>query len=110
MAGWASGRFGLFGLTVQHVSKPGLNSAGVCVAILALVMFMFVKPEENQNASASKRKVPLCVRWCVSYLSMRGVLVLIAERTVTWRHLRFAFRRFRAAVVWVFVLPVMTCV
>jgi Transmembrane family, TMEM144 of transporters len=54
LTGWASGRFGWFGLHKQPVSHPGLNTAGVCVAVLALIMFMFVKPEEQQYAKAKR--------------------------------------------------------
>lgn len=54
LTGWASGRFGWFGLTKQAVKHAGLNSAGVVVAVTALVLFMFVKPEAQLQGKDEK--------------------------------------------------------
>jgi hypothetical protein len=58
--GWASGRFGLFGLTAQSVSNPTLNTVGVLIAVLALGVFAFVKPDVGDSkaskASAAGKK------------------------------------------------------
>ncbi len=43
---------GLFGLDAQAPSKPGMNSAGILVAMAALVVFLFVKPENDQGPKA----------------------------------------------------------
>lgn len=53
LTGWASGRFGLFGLHSQPPSKPTLNSVGIVVAVFALFLFMLVKPEPP---ASKKRK------------------------------------------------------
>ena len=45
LIGWASGRFGLFGLTANAVANPGFNDAGVVLACLALSVYLFIKPE-----------------------------------------------------------------
>ena len=45
LIGWASGRFGLFGLTANSVANPGFNDAGVVLACLALSVYLFIKPE-----------------------------------------------------------------
>ena len=55
LMGWASGRFGLFGLTKQGLSNPDLNSVGVVVAVVALVVFMFVKPEDMNAQKKGNR-------------------------------------------------------
>ena len=52
LIGWASGRFGLFGLTAQTVANPGLNYAGVAIACCALSVFLFVKPEQMGGEKA----------------------------------------------------------
>lgn len=45
--GWASGRFGLFGLTKQSVSDPTLNTIGVVVAIIGLLVFLQVQTNDT---------------------------------------------------------------
>ena len=55
LMGWASGRFGLFGLTPDSINNPTLNTLGVVFAIAALGVFFFVKPDlSNNNKSSSK--------------------------------------------------------
>jgi hypothetical protein len=44
MAGWATGRFGLFGLAAEPVTSDVLNSAGVALALLSLVILAAVQP------------------------------------------------------------------
>jgi glucose uptake protein GlcU len=52
--GWATGRFGWFGLTAQSVSKPVLNDIAVGLAGCALLTFVFVKPTlQKLGAKAS---------------------------------------------------------
>jgi glucose uptake protein GlcU len=55
LIGWASGRFGLFGLTPNTIGKPLLNDLGVIIACLALSVYFFVKPEK-MGASAGGAK------------------------------------------------------
>jgi uncharacterized membrane protein YdcZ (DUF606 family) len=44
IAGWATGRFGLFGLAAEPVTSDVLNSAGVALALLSLVILAAVQP------------------------------------------------------------------
>lgn len=54
--GWASGTYGLFGLNKQDVSDPALNVAGVCVALVGLLVFLQVKPNDTSKDSEGKQK------------------------------------------------------
>ena len=47
--GWASGNFGLFGIDKQLVKRETLNYVGVVFAIITVVIFAFVRPENNKN-------------------------------------------------------------
>jgi len=53
--GWATGRFGLYDLTVNSVSNPTLNLVGILVAVAAMGVFSFVQPT-LAKAGASKVK------------------------------------------------------
>eukprot|EP01031_Cornospumella_fuschlensis_P026617 gene26617-32166_t len=50
--GWASGTYGLFGLSKQDVANPGLNVAGVCIAIVGLMIFLQVKTNDTSVDNA----------------------------------------------------------
>jgi len=43
LMGWATGRFGLFGVTKNELAHPGLNSTGVALAVVALVIYSQIK-------------------------------------------------------------------
>lgn len=45
--GWASGTFGLFGLTRQPVNNLALNCVGVAVSIIGFFIYMQVKTEDT---------------------------------------------------------------
>lgn len=51
--GWASGRFGLFGLKKQEVSDPLMNTVGMVVAILGLLVFLQVKTNDLDSKAAA---------------------------------------------------------
>jgi hypothetical protein len=53
LMGWASGRFGLFGLTPDAISDPTLNTVGVLFAIAALGVYVFVKSDAGSSATSS---------------------------------------------------------
>ena len=53
-AGWATGKFGLFGLKADAISSPGLNYAGVFMTTIAIILFMFIKPSLGKGAGKSK--------------------------------------------------------
>jgi Transmembrane family, TMEM144 of transporters len=44
LTGWATGKFGLFGLTAESVSQPILNYVGVAIAVSAMLVFLFIQP------------------------------------------------------------------
>lgn len=45
--GWASGTFGLFGLTKQEIDNPVLNIVGVVLSILGFFVYMQVRTEDT---------------------------------------------------------------
>jgi hypothetical protein len=45
--GWASGTFGLFGLTKQDINDPVLNAVGVVLSILGFFIYMQIKTEDT---------------------------------------------------------------
>eukprot|EP01013_Petalomonas_cantuscygni_P025302 TRINITY_DN47210_c0_g1_i1.p1 TRINITY_DN47210_c0_g1~~TRINITY_DN47210_c0_g1_i1.p1 ORF type:complete len:529 (+),score=93.48 TRINITY_DN47210_c0_g1_i1:86-1672(+) len=60
LVGWASGRFGFFGLiNEQQVHNPTLNYVGVGLAVVSVVAFMFVKPDMEANAKTTSEAYPV---------------------------------------------------
>ena len=47
LTGWASAKFGFFGITVETVSNPTLNIIGVGVLVISLIVVYFIEPEED---------------------------------------------------------------
>ncbi|XP_071087066.1 transmembrane protein 144-like isoform X1 [Haliotis cracherodii] len=45
LVGWATGRFGLFGLKASIPNDIGMNYAGVSIAVFSSVIYSLVKPE-----------------------------------------------------------------
>lgn len=45
--GWASGTFGLFGLTKQEIDNPVLNIVGVVLSIMGFFVYMQVRTEDT---------------------------------------------------------------
>mmetsp|Transcript_67836 Transcript_67836/g.174839 ORF Transcript_67836/g.174839 Transcript_67836/m.174839 type:complete len:134 (-) Transcript_67836:545-946(-) len=45
LTGWASSKFGLFGVAREEVSSPLLNGAGVALACLSAFVILFVEQE-----------------------------------------------------------------
>ncbi|XP_053316222.1 transmembrane protein 144 [Spea bombifrons] len=45
LTGWASSRFGFFGIDPEVVAKPNLNYAGAALSALSAIIFLFVKTE-----------------------------------------------------------------
>ncbi|KAM9381905.1 transmembrane protein 144 [Phaethornis superciliosus] len=58
LTGWASSRFGWFGLDPEEVSRPTLNSVGAGLSVLSAVIFLFIKTEV-QISPASLESTPL---------------------------------------------------
>ena len=47
LLGWASGTFGLFGLTKQEINNPVLNYVGVMFSILGFFVYMQIRTEDT---------------------------------------------------------------
>jgi len=52
LIGWASGRFGLFGLKAEPVANPVLNYVGVALAIAGVCSFILIKAEASPKIKA----------------------------------------------------------
>uniref|UniRef100_H2ZNU7 Transmembrane protein 144 n=1 Tax=Ciona savignyi TaxID=51511 RepID=H2ZNU7_CIOSA len=51
LSGWASGRFGWFGLNPEVPNKPVMNYIAIAFAMLSAIFWLFVKSEGNQPIS-----------------------------------------------------------
>ncbi|XP_057275053.1 transmembrane protein 144 isoform X2 [Pezoporus wallicus] len=58
LTGWASSRFGWFGIDPEEVSRPILNYIGAGLSLLSAVIFLFIKTEV-QSSSTSLESTPL---------------------------------------------------
>ncbi|KAM9026884.1 transmembrane protein 144 isoform 1-T2 [Ara ararauna] len=58
LTGWASSRFGWFGIDPEEVSRPILNYIGAGLSLLSAVIFLFIKTEV-QSSSTSLESAPL---------------------------------------------------
>lgn len=52
LMGWASGRYGLFGLKKQEIGDPILNLAGMMIALVGLLIFLQVKSKDTSVDAA----------------------------------------------------------
>uniref|UniRef100_A0A8C2ATE1 Transmembrane protein 144a n=1 Tax=Cyprinus carpio TaxID=7962 RepID=A0A8C2ATE1_CYPCA len=59
LLGWASSRFGWFGIGAESVSKPVLNSCGAGLCLLSAIVFFFVKTDVQR--SATSEETPLLI-------------------------------------------------
>uniref|UniRef100_A0A674KGI5 Transmembrane protein 144 n=1 Tax=Terrapene triunguis TaxID=2587831 RepID=A0A674KGI5_9SAUR len=51
LTGWASSRFGWFGIDPEEVSKPILNYIGAGLSVLSTIIFLFVKSEVQSSST-----------------------------------------------------------
>ncbi|KAJ7326856.1 hypothetical protein JRQ81_016615 [Phrynocephalus forsythii] len=58
LTGWASSRFGWFGIDPEVVAKPTLNYIGAGLSVLSTVLFLFIK-SDVQNPPLSSETTPL---------------------------------------------------
>lgn len=58
LTGWASSRFGWFGIDPEEVPKPILNYIGAGLSVVSTILFLFVKTD-IQNSSSSSESTPL---------------------------------------------------
>ncbi|KAM3937906.1 transmembrane protein 144 [Leptodactylus fuscus] len=54
LVGWASSRFGMFGIDPEEVERPYLNYAGAGLSALSAIIFLFVKTEVKSVTSESE--------------------------------------------------------
>ncbi|XP_050983698.1 transmembrane protein 144b isoform X2 [Labeo rohita] len=59
LIGWASSRFGWFGLHPEDVSKPILNYCGAGLCLLSAIIFFFVKSDVQKRSSTES--MPLLI-------------------------------------------------
>ena len=87
--GWASGRFGLFGLTEDVISDGELNFLGVGVAVFALGLYIFIEPTKMERetmvggsrAGSVSGKPLLSIEKDVEENSLEGILSTPAAET-----------------------------
>lgn len=60
LIGWASSRFGWFGIDPEEVGKPTLNYIGAALCLLSALTFFFVKTDVNRQSSRPE-EAPLLV-------------------------------------------------
>ncbi|XP_076788675.1 transmembrane protein 144 isoform X5 [Arvicanthis niloticus] len=53
LTGWASSRFGWFGMDAEEVSKPMLNYFGAGLSVVSALTFLFIKSEIPNNPGSS---------------------------------------------------------
>lgn len=53
LTGWASSRFGWFGMDAEEVSKPMLNYFGAGLSVVSALTFLFVKSEIPNNPGST---------------------------------------------------------
>lgn len=56
LIGWASGSFGILGVTKTTVAHPSMNYAGVALAVVSMIIFFFIK-SEGGNVKKAYHKV-----------------------------------------------------
>ncbi|XP_036372937.1 transmembrane protein 144a [Megalops cyprinoides] len=54
LMGWASSRFGWFGIDPEEVAKPVLNYCGAGLCLLSAIIFFFVKTDIQRSQSAEE--------------------------------------------------------
>ncbi|CAK6968312.1 transmembrane protein 144b [Scomber scombrus] len=59
LMGWASSRFGWFGITAQEVSRPILNYCGAGLCLLSGLIFFFVKTDVELHPNSES--IPLLI-------------------------------------------------
>ncbi|XP_070971662.1 transmembrane protein 144-like [Oncorhynchus clarkii lewisi] len=66
LIGWASSRFGWFGIDAEEVSNPTLNYCGAGCCLLSAVIFFFVKSDVHSQSSRPEEEEPLLIDGCVN--------------------------------------------
>uniref|UniRef100_A0A803KF92 Transmembrane protein 144 n=3 Tax=Xenopus tropicalis TaxID=8364 RepID=A0A803KF92_XENTR len=67
LTGWASSRFGMFGIDPEIVANPNLNYAGAGLSALSAVIFLFVKSEVNSATSISESETTPLLSNSINY-------------------------------------------
>lgn len=71
LTGWASSRFGWFGIDPEVVAKPTLNYIGAGLSVLSTVLFLFIK-SDVQNPSPSSETTPLLTEHSINSYECRA--------------------------------------
>ncbi|XP_060034882.1 transmembrane protein 144 isoform X2 [Erinaceus europaeus] len=58
LTGWASSRFGWFGMDAEEVPKPLLNYIGAALSVISAFVFLFIR-SETPNSTCSTDTTPL---------------------------------------------------
>uniref|UniRef100_A0A4W5KWJ6 Transmembrane protein 144a n=1 Tax=Hucho hucho TaxID=62062 RepID=A0A4W5KWJ6_9TELE len=61
LIGWASSRFGWFGIDAEEVSNPTLNYCGAGFCLLSAIIFFFVKSDVHSQSSRPEEEEPLLI-------------------------------------------------
>uniref|UniRef100_A0A6Q2ZKC7 Transmembrane protein 144a n=1 Tax=Esox lucius TaxID=8010 RepID=A0A6Q2ZKC7_ESOLU len=61
LMGWASSRFGWFGIDAEEVSNPTLNYCGAGLCLLSAVIFFFVKSDVHSQSPSTEEQQPLLI-------------------------------------------------
>lgn len=59
IVGWASGRFGVWGIKAEEPKSEVFSALSVAVGVVAVVLFGFVKPGEGEEAGKKQEEVSL---------------------------------------------------
>ncbi|KAM8938682.1 transmembrane protein 144 [Pelodytes ibericus] len=68
LTGWASSRFGMFGIDPEVVAKPYLNYAGAGLSALSAIIFLFVKTEVKSATPATESESDPLLRTSINSL------------------------------------------
>uniref|UniRef100_A0A8C1KAV2 Transmembrane protein 144a n=1 Tax=Cyprinus carpio TaxID=7962 RepID=A0A8C1KAV2_CYPCA len=77
LLGWASSRFGWFGIGAESVSKPVLNSCGAGLCLLSAIVFFFVKTDVQRSATSEER--PLLIDHVSYSINQNKFMIKIYE-------------------------------
>lgn len=64
LIGWASSRYGWFGIEAETVANPTLNYSGAGLCLLSAIVFFFVKTDVQRPATSEE--TPLLIDNCVN--------------------------------------------
>ncbi|XP_043827744.1 transmembrane protein 144 [Dromiciops gliroides] len=72
LTGWASSRFGWFGMDPEEISRPLLNYIGAGLSVISAVIFLFIKSEVPSSTS-SLDTTPLLTERAINWTQTNGL-------------------------------------